>query len=326
MIKSERVRVNLQTYLRPEHLVGPSRFTFQSELKKILPTLISDEDAILDFGCGNGNNRFYFTGFKLYGFDIDKQKVALANENGNYFVTDAVETGIKGEAVDFIFCNWVLEYVPNFKRALNEMYRILKPGGRVYLGIPTNLEKIVNEGGALPVRFIKGIKNLMLPEGGEEIYFSRSDVYKIMGKIGFKNIEIKRTAGLMISMLKIVMIYLHFCRLACTRLLVEAPLSILKKKFKLPHLDKKASLWSVRMKGKRYPSIDKGALKNTQTLEKYLNTINASPRSCMSEIYVVVLKILEKIDDLLPMFSFEIAVLAEKGGHREHTACQRQKY
>ncbi len=44
---------------------------------------------------------------------------------------------------DFIICNHVLEHIDNEQKALSELYRILKPGGRAVLQVPINynLEK-----------------------------------------------------------------------------------------------------------------------------------------------------------------------------------------
>ena len=40
---------------------------------------------------------------------------------------------------DLVFCNHVLEHVPDYKRALRELYRILKPGGRLICSFPIDM-------------------------------------------------------------------------------------------------------------------------------------------------------------------------------------------
>ncbi|MEZ7495113.1 methyltransferase domain-containing protein [Leeuwenhoekiella aequorea] len=42
---------------------------------------------------------------------------------------------------DIIFCNHVLEHIPNDKKAMLELYRVLKPGGMAILQIPQDLRR-----------------------------------------------------------------------------------------------------------------------------------------------------------------------------------------
>lgn len=42
---------------------------------------------------------------------------------------------------DIIFCNHVLEHIPNDKKAMLELYRVLKPGGMAILQIPQDLSR-----------------------------------------------------------------------------------------------------------------------------------------------------------------------------------------
>ncbi|SHG60547.1 Methyltransferase domain-containing protein [Salegentibacter echinorum] len=42
---------------------------------------------------------------------------------------------------DFVLCNHVLEHIPNDSKAMQELYRILKPGGTAILQIPQDLNR-----------------------------------------------------------------------------------------------------------------------------------------------------------------------------------------
>jgi predicted SAM-dependent methyltransferase len=49
---------------------------------------------------------------------------------------DIQNTHLKSDTYDFIACNHVLEHVPDFKKALKELCRILKPDGILEITVP----------------------------------------------------------------------------------------------------------------------------------------------------------------------------------------------
>ncbi|QYA24137.1 methyltransferase domain-containing protein [Gramella sp. MT6] len=54
---------------------------------------------------------------------------------------DICDLPFKNESFDFILCNHVLEHIPDDKKAMQELYRILKPGGTAILQIPQDLNR-----------------------------------------------------------------------------------------------------------------------------------------------------------------------------------------
>ena len=54
---------------------------------------------------------------------------------------DICELPFKDNTYDFILCNHVLEHIPDDTKAMQELYRILKPGGTAILQIPQNLNR-----------------------------------------------------------------------------------------------------------------------------------------------------------------------------------------
>lgn len=49
---------------------------------------------------------------------------------------DIQNTGLPDQSLDIIICNHVLEHVEDFRKALKELYRILKPGGHLICSFP----------------------------------------------------------------------------------------------------------------------------------------------------------------------------------------------
>lgn len=54
---------------------------------------------------------------------------------------DICDLPFKDESFDFILCNHVLEHIPDDKKAMQELYRILRPGGTAILQIPQELNR-----------------------------------------------------------------------------------------------------------------------------------------------------------------------------------------
>ncbi len=51
-------------------------------------------------------------------------------------VASATHLPFKSNSVDEIYTSHMVEHVPNFEKAMREMHRILKPGGKLYIVVP----------------------------------------------------------------------------------------------------------------------------------------------------------------------------------------------
>jgi 2-polyprenyl-3-methyl-5-hydroxy-6-metoxy-1,4-benzoquinol methylase len=113
-----------------------------SKAQKIL-AVISDhtqalqgELKVLDVGCSTGiMTSFVAQHFKLtVGMDIDAEAVAFANRrnrlaNAFFISSDALNIPAKDESADVVICAHVYEHVPDAKKMMHEINRVLKPGG-----------------------------------------------------------------------------------------------------------------------------------------------------------------------------------------------------
>lgn len=93
----------------------------------------------LDIGCSTGvMSRHLGDHFgRVTGIDIDEKAVAYANEQFGsdalvFRVGDAMATGLDADSVDVAICAHVYEHVPDASRMLDEIHRVLKPGGVCY--------------------------------------------------------------------------------------------------------------------------------------------------------------------------------------------------
>ena len=91
---------------------------------------------LLDIGCSTGiMTRSYA---KVFGYvtaiDIDEPAVRFAQRandlpNVEFRVADSMATGLPADSFDVVTCTHIYEHVPDAQRLVDEIYRVLKPGG-----------------------------------------------------------------------------------------------------------------------------------------------------------------------------------------------------
>lgn len=103
-------------------------------------------ERILDIGCGNGRDvlPMIAQGASVVGVDVSEGMVAEALrvlsasgiENVSLQVGDATQLDFADGEFDKILCSEVIEHIPDASKALSEMRRVLKPGGKLVLSTP----------------------------------------------------------------------------------------------------------------------------------------------------------------------------------------------
>lgn len=103
---------------------------------------------ILDAGCGHGRNLkwFYNADFQIYGIDISLEAIEYCKEiypeqKENFRQSSVDETPFDAHSFDHIICNAVLHFAEDknhFFAMFNELLRILKPQGSLFIRIASN--------------------------------------------------------------------------------------------------------------------------------------------------------------------------------------------
>ncbi len=98
------------------------------------------EAVILDAGCGSGfSSKLIFRSFsprELIAFDYMPEQIALAkkkNPYAEYYVDDITHMKQPDEKFHAVFVFEILHHVPEWKRAIGELNRILKKGGYLFI-------------------------------------------------------------------------------------------------------------------------------------------------------------------------------------------------
>lgn len=90
---------------------------------------------ILDLGCGPGSLTALLCAIpdaEVIGTDLSPQMINKARRNhpkAQFFVDDAEAMRFEDQTFDVVFCSGVLHHLPSLGRVLNEIHRVLKPGG-----------------------------------------------------------------------------------------------------------------------------------------------------------------------------------------------------
>ncbi len=108
---------------------------------------LSEVSHLLEVGCGVGAQTSIllrrFPKIKITGIDLNEQQLAAAQNSleqmplakGRYSIQkmDAQNMDFTAHAFDGAFLCWILEHVPDPLQILNEVRRVLRPGGVVYI-------------------------------------------------------------------------------------------------------------------------------------------------------------------------------------------------
>lgn len=104
--------------------------------------LPAENTRMLDVGCGGGllTNVLAAAGFALNGVDIspnslEQARIGAANltNKPHYEVSSAYDLPYANESFDGVVMSDVLEHFHDLRKALSEVYRVLKPGGAFVL-------------------------------------------------------------------------------------------------------------------------------------------------------------------------------------------------
>lgn len=125
------------------------RWLFLSRLKMVLADIECGSDSILDLGTGNGVliPSLSEAAARVIGMDNDedngslKQVTAMlakhgyADKNIQMIWGDAQSLPFPTGVLDYVLCVSILDHLENMPQALSEIRRVLKPSGRLIVGI-----------------------------------------------------------------------------------------------------------------------------------------------------------------------------------------------
>jgi ubiquinone/menaquinone biosynthesis C-methylase UbiE len=120
---------------------------FQAQLKIVLEMLNSEKGLILDIGCAAGAEfePLLARGFQIVGIDYSPEMLTLAHHRFGasravqLFRADAELLPFPDASFDHVVCLGVFEYLSTYDRCLEEIHRVLHPGGVAIISLPTRV-------------------------------------------------------------------------------------------------------------------------------------------------------------------------------------------
>jgi len=103
---------------------------------------------ILEIGCGYGSLSIYMAkrGAKVTGIDISSEAMKISERNALLNRQKAIFKQANGEKLPFkdkvfdvVVCCETLEHIPNYKKAIDEIIRVIKDSGKIVITIPNSL-------------------------------------------------------------------------------------------------------------------------------------------------------------------------------------------
>jgi len=141
---------------------------------------------VLDVGCGAGRLmlRQARRGCRVTGVDLvdrDLPRASRLLESGgrraDLIVGDAGRLPFGKETFDFVSCTETLEHVADYRMALREITRVLKPGGRAVFSVPE----------PLPELLIFSLSEMYRTDPwGHRRIFSRRGIVRAVGEAGLQ--------------------------------------------------------------------------------------------------------------------------------------------
>jgi SAM-dependent methyltransferase len=122
-----------------KNIFSDSTYITKHRLSNCIESFLTEIDLngliCLDVGCGNRPYEYLFEGSKYIGIDVEVSGRENYLKQPDLFY-DGINIPFENEKFDLVFCTQVLEHVNDPFSLIREMYRVLKPNGKLIISLP----------------------------------------------------------------------------------------------------------------------------------------------------------------------------------------------
>ncbi len=126
-------------YHSAQHGIPEKAYPWIARLRaRKLDSYVRPDNTVLEYGVGAGWNLASLKCARRIGYDVAHFLEQGVRSHGIEFVTDTAS--LKDESIDVVICHHVLEHILEPRDALDEIRRLLRPGGTLWLCVPYDVQ------------------------------------------------------------------------------------------------------------------------------------------------------------------------------------------
>jgi dolichol-phosphate mannosyltransferase len=171
-----------------DSLIPPQRY-WQRRRFKILTSFAQGATRTLDVGCGS--SRILLNLPDALGVDVQLNKLRYLRRYGQRAVVGNVfHLPVRSGSYDCVICSEVIEHIPADPKWLEELIRVLQPGGRLIIGTP--------DYGGWTWPLIEWLYGKLMPGGyaDEHItHYTRQSLTELLANHGFEPVKCRYILG-----------------------------------------------------------------------------------------------------------------------------------
>jgi len=150
-------------------------------------------------------------GAEVYGFDLSSETLKQALDAFEqaptatrpcFIVSDVRKIGFANDYFDYLYSMGTVEHSPQYRTAVAECFRVLKPGGRAIIGVPNKLDPFLRP------TMVACLSKVGLYSYGYELSFTWREWNRILVETGFRVLD---NSGILFmpGLLRMADLYLH---------------------------------------------------------------------------------------------------------------------
>lgn len=148
--ENEHAKLNEEKWDLEAENYDNRRFPYLRSMQEKIVSLLNlnKNQRLLDVGCGTGRalrlaSSLVKSKGEFYGIDLSSKMVRVAKSNSSnyknmyFYKANSEKLPFKNNFFNLIMCSNSFHHYSNPDKVLNEIYRVLKPKGRIYILDPT---------------------------------------------------------------------------------------------------------------------------------------------------------------------------------------------